>query len=272
MRPNRSLSLCNPYVPCSDAGCVLRPDWIENIVAPLETDSKVDIVSGFYALECHSLFQRCLGLATMPGQLDPPDPDRFLPSARSIAFRKTVWEAAGGYPEWLYTGEDTLFDLKLKKMGYTFYFARNALVDWEPRKGWREIAKQFYLYSRGGGQLGWAKDYLLWAAKRLLVFGTIVVAGLVYWPLWTMCFPVIAYDHLTSVHPIAIKVRNKCGSLRAYWLTSGMLWLIRNVRTLGYFCGSLQRLANPSKYVQLQARYMCVDKNDKPIQHAKESI
>ena len=43
--------------------------------------------------------------------------ETFLPSGRSIAFKKSAWKEVGGYPENLYTGEDTLFDLKLKEKG-----------------------------------------------------------------------------------------------------------------------------------------------------------
>ena len=248
-------------IACSDAGCVLHSDWLEKITMPLLKNDQVDVVSGLYALECHNLLQQCVGLATMPGQLDPPDPDKFLPSARSVAFRKTVWEAAGGYPEWLYTGEDTLFDRKLKKMGFRFHFAPNALVDWQPRTSWRGIAKQFYLYARGGGHLGRATNWLMWAAKRVVILGTIGAVGIFYWPVWLLCFPVVVYDHIAGVHPIAAKVQKRCGQQAAYWVTSGILWLIRVVRTIGYLTGTLQRLVDRSTYVRSQTEYMSMTRN-----------
>ena len=36
-----------------------------------------------------------------------------MPSSRSIAFRRTAYDAAGGYPEWLEVGEDMYFDHRL---------------------------------------------------------------------------------------------------------------------------------------------------------------
>ena len=42
-------------------------------------------------------------------------PARFLPSSRSVAFRKSAWTAIGGYPAWLDYGEDIVFDLALQE-------------------------------------------------------------------------------------------------------------------------------------------------------------
>ncbi len=46
------------------------------------------------------------------------NPSTYLPPGGSIAFKKELWAAVGGYPEWLTsTGEDTTFDLELKLQG-----------------------------------------------------------------------------------------------------------------------------------------------------------
>ena len=47
---------------------------------------------------------------TLPDQTDI-DPARFLPSSRSVAFRREVFDRTGGYPEWLDYCEDLLFDM-----------------------------------------------------------------------------------------------------------------------------------------------------------------
>ena len=48
---------------------------------------------------------------------DEVDPATFLPSSRSVAFRKAAWAAVGGYPEWLDYCEDLVFDLSLRERG-----------------------------------------------------------------------------------------------------------------------------------------------------------
>lgn len=255
----RNRAICEargPIIAASDAGCVLRPDWLEKIVAPLEADAEVSVASGFYVLECHSLLQRCVGLATMPGQLEPVDPEKFLPSSRSVAFRKSAWEAAGGYPEWLYTAEDTLFDLKLKALGFRFRFVGEAIVEWEPRRTWRSIARQFYLYARGNAHLGRSRHQLQWLAKRVAAVVAFGVGGVFWWPIWLLLPLLLAYDHIGTVHPLARRVQAVCDGARAYVVTSLVLWMITWAQWAGCVRGTIERHWNRRRYVDQLDAYM----------------
>ena len=53
-----------------------------------------------------------MGETVLP-TVDEIKPDGFLPSSRSVAYTKTAWAAAGGYPEWIDYCEDLIFDLRL---------------------------------------------------------------------------------------------------------------------------------------------------------------
>lgn len=136
----------------TDAGCWVHPDWFEKIIAPFE-DKKVDIVAGFYRMTGETVFQKCLAcyLGILPEKLDPLN---FMPSARSMAFKKKIWERIGGFNEKLErAGEDTLFNYQAKKMGSKFVTVKEALVDWEMPKTWKEAIKKFYFYALGDGQI-----------------------------------------------------------------------------------------------------------------------
>ena len=61
-----------------------------------------------------ALFQTALAATTLPTR-DEIDPQKFLPSSRSVAFTKAAWSRAGGYPEWLDYCEDLLFDLRAQR-------------------------------------------------------------------------------------------------------------------------------------------------------------
>jgi glycosyltransferase involved in cell wall biosynthesis len=142
-----------PIIACTDAGSILEPDWLENICAPLRSGA-AEAVSGWYTPTIHSDFQSDLALLTFP-KLEhvKQHPNLFLPSGRSIAFNKHVWEEAGGYPEELsFAGEDTLFDMKVIQAGYSFSFCETAIVHWEPREDFRGVYKQFKSYSLGEGE------------------------------------------------------------------------------------------------------------------------
>lgn len=134
-----------------DAGSLADKDWLKNLLRPFEEDSSVDVVAGFFLPDAKSKYEEVVGELLYP-KLENMNPDRFLPSGRSIAFKKGCWESVGGYPEWLYTGEDALFDLKLREQNYKFAFARNAIVYWRPRTTLRGLFKQYFLYAKGATQ------------------------------------------------------------------------------------------------------------------------
>lgn len=134
----------------SDAGCILDKDWIKKITEPFK-DKKIDVVSGYYYPITHNVFEKCLACYTcaMPDKIDG---NNFLPSSRSVAFKKSAWKQVGGYPEYLETCEDLVFDKNLKKAGFKFVFQKEAVVYWPQRKNPVQAFFQFYNYAKGDGQ------------------------------------------------------------------------------------------------------------------------
>lgn len=116
----------------TDAGCVAEKEWLSNLVGPFKNE-EVDVVAGFYNMigsrGKRTDFERALSvfLGTNPRDFDA----KFLPSARSMAFRKRVWEETGGFSEKAKgTAEDTLFSYKLTKENFTIVRVKNARVGW----------------------------------------------------------------------------------------------------------------------------------------------
>ena len=134
----------------TDAGTIAHPRWLERIVAPLETDPHLGVSSGFFVAGGSTWMERCIGSVITP-QLEEIDPDRFLPSSRSVAFRKDWWERVGGYPEWLRHCEDLVFDLELRRAGARFTFRPDAVVTWRARPSLGRFFRQYFDYARGDG-------------------------------------------------------------------------------------------------------------------------
>jgi hypothetical protein len=111
-----------------------------------------------------------MGAAVLPVVSDV-QPDTFLPSSRSVAFRKAAWEASGGYPEWLDFCEDLIFDFRLRDRYHPFPFAANAVVHFRPRGSLRAYWKQYWQYARGDGKAN------LWLKRHIIRYGTYLVAG-----------------------------------------------------------------------------------------------
>lgn len=139
------------YIAATDAGCVLDNKWFEEIIKPFE-DNNVDVVSGWYEANIANDFQRDYAKIAMP-KLASLDRDNFLPSSRSIAFKKNCWEKVGGYPTMTYTAEDTKYDLDLKRIGCQFIFTEKAFVYWDCPKILEDAKKKHFNYGYGDGRL-----------------------------------------------------------------------------------------------------------------------
>lgn len=139
-------------IAATDASSKLDNKWLERITEPFK-DKHVDVVSGGYKIISHGGIEDYLAMLTVK-PMEEWNEKTFLPSSRSIAFRKKVWKVVGGYPENIYTGEDTLFDLKLKEKGFKFKLQKSAFVYWQGRNTIKKFIKQFWLYGKGDGEAG----------------------------------------------------------------------------------------------------------------------
>lgn len=149
-----------PIIASTDAGVVLSPDWVAELVRPIE-ESGVEIVGGWFEPNPQTDFQVVLGATVLPA-LEEIDPEKFLPSSRSVAFTKSAWQAVGGYPKWLDYGEDLIFDLALRKSYGSFTFSPKAVAYFRPRQDLLSFARQYYLYARGDGKANlWPKRHAI---------------------------------------------------------------------------------------------------------------
>src|SRR5262245_56208526 len=168
---NRAIEAASGEIIAStDAGARLDPGWLEHLVAPFGDGT--DVVVGFFRAAPRTTFERELGATTLP-DVDEIDPERFVPSSRSIAFTREAWRRVGGYPEWLDYCEDVVFDLALRRSGLQFAWAPAAVVSYRPRTSLGAYFKQYYLYARGDGKAN------LWPRRHLVRYATYLGAPLV---------------------------------------------------------------------------------------------
>jgi GT2 family glycosyltransferase len=160
----------NNIIAVTDAGVILHPEWLERITRPLREDDYVEVVGGFFRADPQNLFEAAMGATVLP-IADEIDPNTFLPSSRSVAFRKSAWEAVGGYPEWLDFCEDLVFDLRLKAISAPQVFEKDAVVYFRPRRSLTAFFKQYYLYARGDGKAD------LWRKRHFIRYATYLLAA-----------------------------------------------------------------------------------------------
>ena len=171
----------------TDAGVRLKDDWLETLVAPFEDEqigAASAVVSGWFVPDPQTLFEAAMSATVLP-QLRDVNPETFLPSSRSVAFRKAAWEASGGYPEWLDYCEDLIFDLRLRDLYGSFAFAPDAVVYFRPRGTLKAFFRQYYQYARGDGKADlWRKRHAIRYTTYLILGPLLVVLALLHSPWW----------------------------------------------------------------------------------------
>jgi glycosyltransferase involved in cell wall biosynthesis len=138
-------------VAVSDADCVLAPAWLERLVAPLEHGA--DVSMGFYTPLAGSFFEECAAAISIPEPEEIRE-ETFMPSARSVAFRREAFEAAGGYPEWLDLGEDMYLNHRWRARGARMELVKDAVVFRRPRRDLASYWRQFAGYARADAEAG----------------------------------------------------------------------------------------------------------------------
>lgn len=137
---------------CSDSGCVLDENFIKNITRSFD-DNRVEVVAGYYKGLSKTLFQKCLipYIFIMPDKVNPED---FLPSTRSIAFRKEIWSKVGGFAQEYSNNEDFVFANRIKKIGAKIAFDPSAFVHYIPRRNLKDAFVMFYRFAQGDMESG----------------------------------------------------------------------------------------------------------------------
>jgi glycosyltransferase involved in cell wall biosynthesis len=145
-------SAAHDVLAVTDVDCVLDPDWLRHLLLPI--DEGADVAMGFYTPIADGLLQRCTAAVNLPLDASDVDPRRFMPSARSLAFRRDALEAVGGYPEWLAIGEDMWVNHRWRELGLDMRFVAEAVVHWRLRPSLASTWRQYFRYARGDAQAG----------------------------------------------------------------------------------------------------------------------
>ena len=147
----------------TDMGVRLHPQWVEAITQPFEDDPTVDVVMGNYEVDPHSIKSpasraECFISGTgSPFIIDVHGDvqlkEGIVPGNRSIAYRKSVWQALGGLPSDLsYAADDSVFGRQLQRSDYYIAYAPEAMVYWERPQALARFWKEQRGYGRGDGE------------------------------------------------------------------------------------------------------------------------
>jgi len=226
----------NEIIAVTDVGSRSDKDWFKNIIEPFKNNPKAMAVSGFFLPDPQTYFER-VSATLMLNANEKIDIDTWLPSSRSVAYKKAAWEKAGGYPEYTNFNEDTPFDLALKAAGFKFEDGLKAIVYWRPRPNFKEFYRQYYFYAVGDGidALNWETLVRLYI-KYVIVGISLVGVALSIWPLLIILGYFLYKTHLRVIGPW-----KKLGGARTYLLMVLLIISYDISQMQGYAYGYLRR-------------------------------
>ncbi|MDP1864699.1 MAG: sulfatase-like hydrolase/transferase [Thiobacillus sp.] len=244
------------HLAVTDAGCQVEPDWLAHIERCFESDCHPDVVAGNFRFETQTPFEEAVVLATFQPNRDHTETARYYPSSRSVAFTKAAWEQAGGYPEWLYAAEDTLFNIRMRQLGLRFVFCRDAIVRWRPRETWQALARQRINFSRGNSRVGIGTEGYLTNLKVHAVLIVSLIASLWFLPFLSAALVVAGWHFYRNLWPQASSATaEKSWQMRIRVL--GVMEFVRITNLYGFLRGRWDRYSNPA-YITWQLNYMGV--------------
>ncbi len=249
------------HILVTDAGCILDKDWVRNITKPFKKNPAVDVVSGFYIPAyppsrnaAETVFQHCLAAYTsvMHDKFERLTAEEFLPSSRSIAFKKSAWADVKGYPENLDTAEDLMFARSLRETGMKFELSRNAIVYWPQKKSLSSAFVQFFRYARGDGQALHFRPQTPLIFARYAIGLALLISAIIYQS------PLLVFSIIALLCAYALwSVRKNYGyvrSLKAIFLLP-TLQVVSDIATLtGMSVGMFQHPVFSNVIIQLIGR------------------
>jgi glycosyltransferase involved in cell wall biosynthesis len=168
----------------TDAGCTHSPDWLANLTAPIFKGDSEYSVGGSYIDPATSTVWDVASAPFFGVKLNPEAATKSC-TARSMAFRKELWQRVGGFPETVFLGEDTVFDSKVREI-VTPAFPECAKAAYQPRHTFRSALRQMVSYSVTDGVLG-GRSARLWRNLARCFAEIFALLALVYSPIPLLC-------------------------------------------------------------------------------------
>ncbi len=139
-------------VACADAGCVYDADWLAKLTAPIH-EGRAQYALGGSCLDVRGATVWDVASAPFFGvKLARDEPTKSC-TARSMAFRRELWERVGGFPETVLLGEDTLFDQRVRAVAAPA-FVQDAKAIYRPGNTFGGAMRQMASYAQADGALG----------------------------------------------------------------------------------------------------------------------
>lgn len=238
-------------VAVTDGGCLPDSRWLEELTRPLRDDPTCDAVAGKIVSNPETRFEYFAGLLCLATDSGESRTRAFF--GRSSAFRKPAWERVGGYPEWLYTAEDTLFARRFNDLGMKVAYAAESKLYWRPRRNLYKLGKMFFLYGVGNGHIenGDLRASLYWLRFHAVWFAALMLSLVSPWFL-VIGVADLAYLFHILIRPAIHEISRQTQDPLRYWYVTVIVFVRSLTTHAGYLFGSWEYHKRPVYRVRLE--------------------
>jgi len=238
---NIGISAANSeIIAVTDAGVVVDKYWLENLVKPFGHE-EADFVGGVYVQGGESLLQKCIGILQYPN-IEKLYTDDFIPSCRSVAFKKDVWKSVGYWPEHLEKADDTYFDLMIREKGFKIALAKDAVVSWTAKDTLKGLFQQYSSYAEWDVRAGLFSKLKIY---KLMVLAYIILASMLFsifaFGLWGFLFSSLAVLAYLVFSGVKCFIRTRRFS--SFLLAMAIKFTIFSAETYGIVKGLFSRVS-----------------------------
>lgn len=243
----------------TDFGCRFDSDWLKNLTMRFE-DPKVQVVGGAFGVtesDQNTLAAKAAYILAEGYETDV-HAEWFIPSSRSIAYYKEVFDSVGGYCEWLtLAADDSLFGKRIRERGYKIFKSDHVGVFWGRHTTDTGYIKEAFRYGLGDGEarintrnfvsnsIETILRYLLFITfPAILIF---VISGQLS-PLWILvCVPLLpglrSYKKYLSSW---LKLKSEKYDFKVFLYGFNLMERIKQQYIKGYLKGYLRRKNIPA--------------------------
>lgn len=229
---------------CTDAGCLPEPGFVDGFRRAFAGPRPPALASGVYTVFARNAMERAQALACYPQPDEVAGPGPFVRAytrvfgtgydpryavGRCVAFTRTSWERAGGFPEHLATGEDVSFGLAVARDGECVA-CPDAVVGWTQRDGVAATWRMYRGYGRASTDGG---DLSLLTRDGVRGLAYLLAPALLTRPAGRRLVTAGAAAYLSL--PLARAVRARAGLA-----TMALLPVAMAVKDLGKLAGAVQ--------------------------------
>lgn len=219
------------YIVFTDADCVVAGDWLSNLVREFSDETIASVGGPNTTPDDDTAFARSVGAVlrflSNPGPRYGFDADKVgeiyhNPTCNS-AYRRSIFEAAGGFNSRLITCDDEELDYRIRARGYTILYTPDARVFHYRRPTWKSFMEMAYRYGIGRMQaikLHWrtGKWYHFTPSVIIAVIAVLLVLSFTdFTYFWGAVALLIGGGVGISLMSLYLGVKTKLRSFLTYW-------------------------------------------------------